>query len=468
MVARVADVLSSRIVGAMGGMSLAELARKTGLNRQQVHRYVNGQAIPRADSYMKICGALGLDPWMGVSEETDNPGRLNNLSHTLGNARDPDPDQFPPGIYELYSTHPNALSTLTRVVLVIKYVGAICTLRAMLSPKYFPVDAPSDFRRLDGVVKVKFGKSYYMTWQNRRISGSDEKLFVTTMLGAVQSGGTLRRGVAMRYLPNASSEPIASKVALRFLPHAGYREALRAPAMFGDQEAPEDVRNYFFSRSEYPYHFGPFFEQDTARPASPAANLSPPELRDPDLLSDALGGGVSPSEAEFKSGVYEIFMPFSLDQNTIMRMPVQIGSSKTGERCLYSRMPKRFFPPDVPSVVRTLSGKVVITFSTILHIFGVVDRGDGLDKQSYYFRFGMADFRTGNRYGLGFFPDRATQAPMALRVVMAKSSRSTLASAYRNSIPMTVKGSPQSVQAYFTKEEFSPYILSTSAHPLFF
>lgn len=467
MVARVAEVLAGRLVSAMGDMSLAELARKTGLNRQQVHRYVNGQAIPRADSYMKICGALGLDPWSGVSDETEPSDQRLNLTETLGNAQDPDPEQFPPGLYELFSTHPNALATLTRVILVIKYVGVTCTLRAMLSPDYFPVGAPSDFRRLDGIVKVKFGQSYYMTWQNRQIAGTDEKLYVTTMLGAVQSGGTIRRGVAMRYLPNASSEPIASKVALRFLPDTGYRAASRAPAMLRDQDAPDDVKSYFFSRSEYPYHFGPFFEQDVSHPASAPVRASLDASKAPDLLTEALGGGVAPSEAELESGVYEIFMPFALDQNTIMRMPVKIGSDAQG-RCIYSRMPKRHFPPDVPSVVRALSGKVVMKFGTILHIFGVVDRGDGLDKQSYYFRFGMTDFRTGNRYGLGLFPDRTTQAPMAMRAVMSKSRQSTFARAYRHSVPMTVENAPQSVREYFAKEEFSPYILSTGAHPLFF
>lgn len=43
--------------------ALSALARETGLNRQQIHRYRSGRALPRADAFMSICSALNLNPF---------------------------------------------------------------------------------------------------------------------------------------------------------------------------------------------------------------------------------------------------------------------------------------------------------------------------------------------------------------------------------------------------------------------
>jgi len=464
VVASLSDALSLRLANAMGGMSLAQLARETGLNRQQVFRYVNGQAIPRADSYMKLCRALDLDPWEVLTETKESDKPVPAKEGVFGNAKDPSPEQFPPGIYELNSTHSIELETLTRIILVVHYDGSKCVVRSILPSEILPQGPLQEFRRSFGVVKVKFQQSYYITLQSNRMSGSDESMLVTLLLGAEEPGSTLRKGVTIRSVPNTITEPLASKVCLRRLTNKGYREALRWPALFSVRDASDEVKSYFLANSASSYHMGPSFDhavntQNEKKAAGTHLTHG---------VTQAIGGGRPPSETELGSGLYEIYMPFSLDQRSLMRIPVLIGGTKESSRWIYSRMPKKYFPPDVPRVVRELTGVVLLKFSSILHIFGVVDRGDNLDKQSYYFRFATSDFRTGNRLGIGLFPDRDTQAPMAFRAVMVKSAQPTLAHAFRNSETLTVDGAPQSVRTYFTKDEFAPYILTTGAHPLFF
>jgi len=465
MVSDLPNLLANQITEAMEGMSLSELARKTGLNRQQLHRYINGQAVPRADSFMKICNILHIDPWSIVDDGTKKTKPMWFETGLFGSAKNPTKDQFPPGLYELYAAHPRLLGRLSRVILIVKYNGPICTIRALLPSAIVPKGTPNKLRHISGIVKVKFQRSYYIILKSKIALDTDEDLSTVLMLEAEDVQTHFRNGVVIRFIPKAGSGAFASKVAMQRLVGTDYKTALKQPTLFSPEEAPTTVKEYFLAENKYPYHMGPSAEVKSNEETSSEKQKAHEPHRG---LRNAMGGGAHPTEQQLESGVYEIHMPFSIDRESLINIPVLIGGSEKEGRWVFSRMQRRFFPGDVPRLVRDLSGQVLIKFGAILHVFGIVDPGDGGDKQSYYFRFGPLDFRTRMRFGVGLFPTGPSQAPMALKAVMAKSRFVSFAKAYRHSKTMLVSEAPESVSRYFTKDEPASYILSTVSDPQFF
>lgn len=51
------------------GMSIAEVARRTGIDRKRLWYVLNGQREMRVDEFLKLCIALRLDPRSFVTRE---------------------------------------------------------------------------------------------------------------------------------------------------------------------------------------------------------------------------------------------------------------------------------------------------------------------------------------------------------------------------------------------------------------
>ena len=470
-----AELFGENLVKAMGSMSLAELARKANLNRQQVHRYVNGKALPRADSFMRICEALSLDPWTATEGASgQSKPRLERFDSDLfGNAKNPSTDQFPSGNYEFYSANPRIIESITRVILVIENDGAICRVRSILPVKALPAGTPYSFRRMTGLVKVKFEQSYYLTLQNQNVPNSEEKLFATVMLGSEEPTRRIRKGVTMRFVPYPGSESFASKVLVRRLESTTYRRARKLPAVFTPDQAPDFVREYFLTPSKYPYHFGPSVDVETPlRTASLNRSMSTePETdaaRKLHGLQHAMGGGSYPTEDEFESGVYDLYAAFNAETPKLLRIPFLIGGTHESGRWAFSRLPGHFYPFPVPKVIRDMTGEVIVKQGDIIHIFGVIRARDGRDNHSHYYRFGSKGFKSGARLGFVVFPDLDALGPIACRAVLIRSSEQNFPRAFRQTKALSVEDAPVNVRDYFQKQETAPYILSTHRNPRIF
>ena len=463
-----AQLFGERLVAAMGSMTPSELARRAGLNRQQVHRYLAGSALPRADSFMRLCGVLALDPWAAVRDDTHTAQpRLERFDADMfGNARNPGPDQVPSGVYELLSANPLMMDTVTRLTLSITNDGASCRVRAVLPRAALPSGSPYAFRRMTGILKVKFEHSYYLTLQNRASSPDEEKLFVTVILGPEDPAQRIRRGIATRIVPYPGASSMASKVVLRRLDAGSYRSARRRPPLLKMQDAPDFVRDYFLAVSQYPYHFGPAADAVEAADSAAASHIHATTARNG--LEAAVGGATCPTEDDLKSGVYDLFAALDIETPRLLRIPLLIAGDARAGRWAYSRMPNGFFDVSVPKAVRELSGPVLIKRDSLLHIFGVIRSPDGLGGLSHYYRFGAADFRTGMRLGFVNFPDLGAQAPLVGRAVLIRSSEQNYPRAFRQTAAFGIDEAPSVVRSYFLKSEPAPYALSTITHPKLF
>lgn len=51
------------------GMSVAELARRCGIDRKRLWYVLDGQREMRVDEFLELCVALRIDPWSFVTKE---------------------------------------------------------------------------------------------------------------------------------------------------------------------------------------------------------------------------------------------------------------------------------------------------------------------------------------------------------------------------------------------------------------
>lgn len=457
----------------MAGMSLSELARRTGLNRQQLHRYTNGQAIPRADSFIKICEVLDLDPWTVFRDDAASSARPvpRFATDVIGNAKNPTEAQFASGIYEVYSANTSHPDMFTRIIVIADNSSRGCIMRAVVPVVGLPPDMPRAFRYMAGFAKIKFGKSYCVSLQNYRLREGEEALVVMLILEPEEVATNLRRGVSMRFIPFQGMHYFASKVAMKRLPGMSYRDALRLPKLVGTGDLPPAVRNYFMAPSAQPFHFGPTadvekYQYETAEPS----RASPETTAEKMLagINPALGGAEYPTEEEFPSGVYNLYATFGIEEPRILRIPFLISRTEDGGCWAYSRIPRRFYAFPVPRIIREMSGPVVIKAGFVIHIFGVITARDGKNNLSHYYRFGGLDFKSGVRLGLLFSPDMNAQAPMASRSVLIRANDDDYPKAHRATAAISVSDAPIAVQDYFSKSEPVPNIMSMGPTPRIF
>ena len=111
------------------------------------------------------------------------------------NAKNPSSEQFPSGIYELLIPSPLSLGLIARVIVVVDNDGITCRARTMIPSEVMRQGTSTAYRRMTGVVKVKFGQSYYLMIQNQDILEFDEKLFLTIMLGIEEPTQRTCKGV---------------------------------------------------------------------------------------------------------------------------------------------------------------------------------------------------------------------------------------------------------------------------------
>ncbi len=468
-----AEIFGEKIVKAMADMSLSELARRAGLNRQQLHRYVHGHALPRADSFMKICDTLNLDPRSVLQSEDEANGprspRPDDLH--LGNALNPSESQFPSGIYEIYSSNTSYPGKFTRLILIAENTDKGCFLRWLLPPVALPPNMPRAFRHMSGFAKVKFNRSYCVTMENDRLKSDEEALFVMLILEPEEPATNLRRGVSMRFVPFSGMQSFASKVAMRRLPDMSYRQARKLPILSNMEELPEPVQTYFQAPSVKPYHFGPTADVERFLPENTSVAAKTPKPRSANLLeglSTAIGGASYPTEEEFPSGVYDLYATFGVEEPKILHIALNVSAREDGSRWAYSRLPTHFYRFSVPKVIREMSGPVLIKSGYAIHIFGVVLAADGRGNLSHYYRFGGLDFKSGARLGLVVSPDMSAPGPMSSRAVLIKSKENRFSRAFRKTAAIPVADAPFDVRDYFTKVEPAPHVLSINPLPQIF
>lgn len=100
---------------AVGDHAISELSRRTGLSRQQLHRYFSGEAIPRADAFLSLCAHIGLDPWEFMSGDARGLNDLRTME------RIPSEEEMPAGIYKVYT---NSMRQPGKVAIHFKIVSA--------------------------------------------------------------------------------------------------------------------------------------------------------------------------------------------------------------------------------------------------------------------------------------------------------------------------------------------------------
>lgn len=79
---------------SMTGMSVAELARRCGIDRKRLRYILDGQREMRGDEFLKLCVALRLDPRSFVTREmvegmTEATRRSIGRNDVLGNRNHP-------------------------------------------------------------------------------------------------------------------------------------------------------------------------------------------------------------------------------------------------------------------------------------------------------------------------------------------------------------------------------------------
>lgn len=466
---RKAEVFGQQLTAAMGSMSLAELARRANLSRQQVHRYLNGAALPRADAFMKLCDVLDIDPRVAMPPDGVARKRVPRTleSEMFGNAADPSTAQFPSGIYEFYSANPVVMGQVTRLVLVITNDGQSCRVRTIAPPDVVPSGTPIEFRQMYGAVKVKFEQTYILTLQSGQRAGTNERLVLTVLLGLEDPSRPLRLGIISRSIPSPRAPFIASKVALRRLEKLTYRQARKRQSMLDIDQLPPEISEYFLAPSSHPYHFGPsvdLLSEATRREASRITASLEAAAQSNDDLSVAFGGLRIPTEHELQSGIYELYTAIDVNSG-LMRLPMLIEGEQTEGRWLFCRVPNRLYHHPLPREIREMTGQVMVKHNHILHLFGQIRSHASDQKVSHYFRFGLTDFRTGIRLGFVTMPDVSVQAPLVSRAALIRSTEQNFRKAYAQATNLHVEDAPIGIQNYFTKVEDAPYVMSTSSHP---
>lgn len=273
-------MFSDKLRSAMIGRTVAEVSRLTGLNRQQIHRYLNGCALPRADAYIKLCVALQLDP-VATMDQTDYmfAGEPRSLAQFHGSVEPPSERQLLSGTYSLFSSWVRSPDKLFRVALRIE-PGTCCRRVFVTLPfRHMPSGTPRTYRRLTGCVTVKFDSVIMLTVYNEHPMPNGERQVITVALGSADARTGARNGLSLRVEPSHGNSPIAAKAALRHEPGMTQAQLLRCSRPMHMAEAPSDVAEYFSARSTNPVLMGPAFLDNTSARFRPSSNTIVETLR---------------------------------------------------------------------------------------------------------------------------------------------------------------------------------------------
>lgn len=256
-----ASKIGDAMRAAMGKMTMAELARRTDLNRQQLHRYVTGAAVPRADAYLKIAAALQLDPWIAMDEP---PAHANDrlasaeeaLKAVLGRAQHPTIEEMPSGVYDSFSSHPKIPNKIFHMVVAVQNEGDGCRFQFRVPYSFVPRGTPYPFRQFTGQLFSKFGSSLVGLVHNEIPNGTEDQS-ILYVFGPADFHTKSRLGVSLRFDPASAFYPIATKVIYRPAKDQDIRRAFRECKIIDLQSAPGFIRSYFGEYSYWPGTFGP-------------------------------------------------------------------------------------------------------------------------------------------------------------------------------------------------------------------
>ncbi len=244
-----ATTFSTAMAEALQGMTLAELARRTGLNRQQLHRYVNGEALPRADAFLRICSVLSLNPWIltgggpAGAEKQSWSGR-RSVRDLVGGSPPPTESQLPSGIYEAY------VGRFARAGYVLRYALMICngpegrTTFARVPSRLYPSDTPAMFREVRGHLVTKFDKTVMMISLSVA-AGQVERKVAVGHFGPPDLRFGIRLGITVMLDESAVFSPMATRTALVPTNETSYPRVFRRSAMVALEDMPRPVRDHY-------------------------------------------------------------------------------------------------------------------------------------------------------------------------------------------------------------------------------
>ncbi len=249
-----AERIGKVIAAGRGTMSMAELSRRTGISRQHLHRYVSGDAVPRADHFMRLCSELSLDPWaaMDTSATTGDQAPTMTINELFGGADDPTETQLPSGIYDGYIGGLSDPDMVLRFATI--YAGGPegrWTL-ARLPREVFPEGTPRTFRTMMGPVLIKFDQTIVIVVFSQVVDHSERQLSISMLAPRDFRNGS-RSGVTVLLNHSAGALPMITKVVVIRSREKTFARAYRKSGVIPLGQAPDFVQSYFRAHSGTPY-----------------------------------------------------------------------------------------------------------------------------------------------------------------------------------------------------------------------
>ncbi len=246
--------LAQAMQAAMRDADIGALACRTGLSRQQIRRYAGGEALPRADVYLKICAALDIDPWMLIRTAPGGgqPGRPPTLTELTGNATVPTETQLPSGIYEAYIGLVPVPGVVLRYFLQIGGSARGRVSFARVPARLYPSGTARIQREVNGRLVMKFGHTVMMISTATAVESNERKVSVAHFGPPTWQNGW-RQGISMMMDDSAVFNPLVTRSALILTRHTSYARAYRRTAVVSLDQAPEPVQDYFLSPSLAPH-----------------------------------------------------------------------------------------------------------------------------------------------------------------------------------------------------------------------
>ena len=252
-----ARILNERL----GDMSIAELARKTNLNRQQIHRYVKGDAIPRADAFMQICAALNIDPHLVFGRANDFSDQLASISLTdfrqtdlrrLSSFRRPSDQVLPVGVYQAYHPSLQIPQKYARLAVLVSDTGTVRTFYTRHPVSMFDGPSSPQTREIVGLAFSDHGENCQLVglWRNEATLHSSIHQF---FFGPPHPRTEIRIGIyaGPDNFP-VSIHPFSAKVVLIRRPNAQFHKVFRESGLLPAHALPRSVVEVFKHQSSSP------------------------------------------------------------------------------------------------------------------------------------------------------------------------------------------------------------------------
>ncbi len=252
----VATRLGEMLREAKGSLSVTTLARRTGISRQHLYRYLGGEAVPHADAYIRLCAALDLDPWELMPQE--RPDRTGDTSEHLtinelfGDAANPTEAQFPSGLYDAYCGGYPDPDVLIRRTLRIGREAGRCRIHFRLPLSIFPEGTHRLARDFRGDLLIKFDQTILIAWHGT-IPDITERQLNVAMLGPVNQFNGVRVGITFILNTKLTRLPIGTKMTMAPSKAASQAEAFRHSGLVHIADTPDYVQGYFLAAREAPH-----------------------------------------------------------------------------------------------------------------------------------------------------------------------------------------------------------------------